>query len=643
MTTLLRLLASTLVMLLGLAAVPATAAEDFLPPEQAFRFEARALDARTVEVAFTVANGYYLYREQFAFAAEDASVRVAPAQIPPGKVKFDETFAKNVETYRGRVVIRVPVEAAPAAFTLAVTSQGCADAGLCYPPMQSTARVQLVGFGGDGRVSVQAGEGGVAAGAGTAASGAGTSSAAANNATGANTATGATPNAGGSGDGGIDGALRSGHWWLVLGVFFGAGLLLSFTPCVLPMLPILSSIIVGQTGGSTSRSRGFGLALAYSLGMALVYTALGVAAGLAGEGLAAALQNPWVLGGFALMLAALSMSMFGFYELQLPAALRDRLDAGASRFKGGQWAGVFAMGGLSALIVSPCVAAPLAGALLYISQTRDVLLGGSALFALAAGMSVPLLLVGASAGALLPRAGAWMESVKRFFGVLLLGVAWWILSPVLPAAIGVAGWGLLLLISASLFGAFDRLGESSGAGSRLGKAFGVALALLGAAQIVGAMGGATDPLQPLQRFAQKAAPQLTGAAGGGEVTARAATESVPHFQRVKDLNELDAVLRSAGRPVMLDFYADWCVSCKEMEKLTFSDPRVRARLDMMLLVQADVTQNSPADRALLKRFNLFGPPGILFFDAQGRELAAQRVIGYQDATRFLGSLAGVGA
>ena len=641
MTPLLRLIASTLAVLLGLAAVPAMTAEDFLPPEQAFRFEARALDARNVEVAFTVANGYYLYREQFAFAADGAGVRLAPAQIPPGKVKFDETFAKNVETHRGRVVIRVPVEAAPAAFTLAVTSQGCADAGLCYPPMQSAARVQLVGFGGDGRVSVQAVDANAPAAGGATAT-TGTSSAAATSPVATSVRNLATAPAGSAGDGGIDGALRSGHWWLVLGVFFGAGLLLSFTPCVLPMLPILSSIIVGQAGGSTSRSRGFGLALAYSLGMALVYTALGVAAGLAGEGLAAALQNPWVLGGFALMLATLSMSMFGFYELQLPAALRDRLDAGASRFKGGQWAGVFAMGGLSALIVSPCVAAPLAGALLYISQTRDVLLGGSALFALAAGMSVPLLLVGASAGALLPRAGAWMESVKRFFGVLLLGVAWWILSPVLPAPIGVAGWGLLLLMSASLFGAFDRIGESAGAGSRLGKAFGVALALLGAAQIVGAMGGATDPLQPLQRFAQKAVPQGLGAASVGSTTARAAVEDAPRFQRVKDLVELDAVVHSAGRPVMLDFYADWCVSCKEMEKLTFNDPRVRARLDNMLLLQADVTQNTPADRALLKRFNLFGPPGILFFDAQGRELAAQRVIGYQDAARFLGSLDSVG-
>ena len=266
------------------------------------------------------------------------------------------------------------------------------------------------------------------------------------------------------------------------------------------------------------------------------------------------------------------------------------------------------------------------------------MLGGSALFALAAGMSVPLLLVGASAGALLPRAGAWMESVKRFFGVLLLGVAWWILSPVLPAPVAVAGWGLLLLIAASLFGAFDRLGESPSAGSRLGKAFSLALALFGAAQIVGAMGGSTDPLQPLQRFVQKTLPQGSGAA----VADRFASEGAPRFQRVRDLAELDAIVRSAGRPVMLDFYADWCVSCKEMEHLTFSDPRVSARLDRMLLLQVDVTQNSPADRALLKSFNLFGPPGILFFDAQGRELTAQRVIGYQDATRFLGSLTNAG-
>ena len=614
---LLRLLAPLLLINATLA-LAATGVE-FLPPEQAFRFSARALDARNVEVAFDVADGYYMYREPFAFAADGAGVRLAPARIPPGKVKFDETFGKQVETYRGRVVIAVPVEAAPTEFTLTVTSQGCADAGLCYPPMQSAARVQLTGFGGDGRVNVQADAG----------TGADTTPAAAS--------TPMPKAAAASSDSGIEGALRSGRLWLVMGVFFVAGLLLSFTPCVLPMLPILSSIIVGQTGAATSRSRGLSLALAYSLGMALVYTALGVAAGLAGEGLAAALQNPWVLSGFALMLGLLALSMFGFYELQLPAFLRDRLDARASRIQGGRWAGVFAMGGLSALIVSPCVAAPLAGALVYISQTRDVVLGGSALFSLAAGMSVPLLLVGASAGALLPRAGAWMESVKRFFGVLLLGVAWWILSPVLPGPLGVAGWGVLMLVAATSLGAFDRLHEVEGAGARLGKAFGVALAVLGAAQIVGAAAGSSDALQPLLRFAQK-----TSATGPDVAGAQAADGEALHFQRVRDVTELDAAVRSAGRPVMLDFYANWCVSCKEMERFTFNDPRVRARLDKALLLQVDVTRNSAADRELLKRYKLFGPPGILFFDAQGRELASQRVIGYQDTARFLDSLSSAG-
>ena len=619
---LLRLLAPLLLINATLA-LAATGVE-FLPPEQAFRFSARALDARNVEVAFDVADGYYMYREQFAFAADGAGVRLAPARIPPGKVKFDETFGKQVETYRGRVVIAVPVEAAPTEFTLTVTSQGCADAGLCYPPMQSAARVQLTGFGGDGRVNVQADAGAAA------------SAAAATDTTPAAAATPVPKAAAASSDSGIEGALRSGRLWLVMGVFFVAGLLLSFTPCVLPMLPILSSIIVGQTGAATSRSRGLSLALAYSLGMALVYTALGVAAGLAGEGLAAALQNPWVLSGFALMLGLLALSMFGFYELQLPTFLRDRLDARASRIQGGRWAGVFAMGGLSALIVSPCVAAPLAGALVYISQTRDVLLGGSALFSLAAGMSVPLLLVGASAGALLPRAGAWMESVKRFFGVLLLGVAWWILSPVLPGPLAVAGWGVLMLVAATSLGAFDRLHEVEGAGARLGKAFGVALAVLGAAQIVGAAAGSSDALQPLLRFAQKTSDKTSAA------DAVTADGEALHFQRVRDVTELDAAVRSAGRTVMLDFYADWCVSCKEMERFTFNDPRVRARLDKALLLQVDVTRNSAADRELLKRYKLFGPPGILFFDAQGRELASQRVIGYQDTARFLDSLSSAG-
>jgi thiol:disulfide interchange protein DsbD len=424
-----------------IALQPARAAEDqFLEPDKAFQFSARPHDAKSVAVTFAIAPGYYLYREQFKFAAAGAALGT-PA-IPPGKVKFDETFQKNVETYRNAITILVPVEQAGAEFRLVVTSQGCADAGLCYPPMQSAAAIGLTGFGGAGTARVEP---------------PGSSLGGASLATSAST-TPTAPEATG-----IDAVLRGGSFWPIVGAFFIAGLLLSLTPCVLPMLPIVSSIIVGQADSGSgpalagagagsasasagpSRGRGLALAASYSFGMAVVYTAFGVFAGLAGEGLAAALQNPWVLGAFALGLVALSLSMFGVYELQLPSSISGRINDAARKLPGGKAAGVFAMGGVSALIVSPCVAAPLAGALLYLSQTRDVWLGGTALFSLAAGMSVPLLLVGASAGALLPRAGAWMVEVKAAFGVLLLGVALWTVQPILPGSLALALWGLLAL------------------------------------------------------------------------------------------------------------------------------------------------------------------------------------------------------
>jgi thiol:disulfide interchange protein DsbD len=353
--------------------------------------------------------------------------------------------------------------------------------------------------------------------------------------------------------------------------------------------------------------------------MALVYSALGIAAGLAGEGLAAWLQTPWVLALFALALVALSLSMFGFYELQLPAALRGALAQSSQRLRGGRLAGVFAMGGLSALIVSPCVAAPLAGALVYLSQTRDVALGGSALFALAAGMSVPLLLLGASAGALLPKAGAWMDDVKRLFGLLLLGVAIWIVQPVLPASLSLALWGALLI------GAAAWLGLPVRGAPAWRRALGLVAAVAGALQLIGAASGGTDPIQPLSHL------------GSRNASARHL-----RFEPVRSIAELDATLAGAGRPVMLDFYADWCVSCKEMERFTFSDPRVRDRLAGALLLKADVTKNSADDRALMRRFGLFGPPGTLFFDASGRERSDVRVIGYQDAGRFLQTLSAAG-
>ena len=423
LTPWLRLLAA---LLLFAAAVAAPAADDFLDPDVAFKLAARALDERTVEVTLTVAPGYYLYREQFKFAATGATL--GSPTLPVGKTKFDETFQKNVETYRDVVRINVPVQQASSKFELLVTNQGCADKGLCYPPQQRGVEVRLTGFGGDGSVRVMAASESLAQPA-VASADASVDSASAR----------ARPTFAAD-DAGIDSALRGGRFWPVVGVFFVAGILLSLTPCVLPMLPILSSIIVGH-GTQVSRGRGIALAASYSLGMALVYTALGVAAGLAGEGLAAALQNPWVLALFAAGLVALALSMFGVYDLQLPPALTGRLSRVSHRLPAGRLASVFAMGGVSALIVSPCVAAPLAGALVYLSQTRDVWLGGNALFSLAAGMSVPLLLVGASAGALLPRAGGWMDEVKRFFGLLLLGVAIWTVQSVLPGALALALWG----------------------------------------------------------------------------------------------------------------------------------------------------------------------------------------------------------
>ena len=415
-------------------------------------------------------------------------------------------------------------------------------------------------------------------------------------------------------------------------------MLLAFTPCVLPMVPILSSIIVGQADRVPTRTTGLLLAVAYSLGLALVYTLLGVAAGLAGEGLAAALQTPLVLGTFAALLVLLSLSMFGFYELQVPAGVQARLaqwsgtvgGAGRGGVSAARFAGVFAMGALSALIVGPCVAAPLAGALLYISQTRDVVVGGVALFSLAVGMSVPLLLVGLSAGSLLPRVGAWMETVKHFFGVLLFAVALWMVTPVLPVWLVMAAWAVLAIVGAVFLRVLDPLGADARGTQRLAKGLGVVLMIFGVVEVVGLASGGRDVLRPLGQFARQ---------GGGEA-AVAGTSALP-FERVKSVADLDRRIASAGKPVLLDFYADWCVSCKEMEQSTYTDARVASRMREFLLLKADVTANDADDRALLRRFALFGPPGIIFFDRDGKHLVDAGVIGFQDADRFLSSLTAV--
>ena len=503
-------------------AVPAASTDNLLEPEKAFRMSARALDADTVEVSFAIAEGYYMYRERFRLAVDPGTrAKLGEPQFPPGARKKDEFFGE-VETYRKQVVFRVPVtdlEGADRTLRFTVTSQGCADVGVCYIPMDSKAMVQLAAFSGAlpaARKDVPTGSTSILSAQ--------------------------------SSDLEIARLFESGGTIFVLGSFLGFGLLLAFTPCVLPMVPILSGIIAGE-GKDLGKLRALLLSLAYVLGMAVAYAAAGVAAAWSGTLLASALQNAWVLGVFALVFVALALSMFGVYELQLPGFLHHRLHATHGRLQGGQVASVAAMGALSAVIVSPCVAAPLAGALLYISQTRDVALGGSALFAMAIGMGIPLLVVGVSEGALLPKSGPWMVRVKHVFGVLLLAVALWIVWPVLRPSAGNAD-----------------------------------------------------------------------------------------FVRVSSIAELEQKLISPGKPVMLDFYADWCVSCKEMEALTFNDARVKPKLDAMLLLQADVTANTEEHKALLKRFHLFGPPGIIFFDAQGREIKGLRVIGYQNAERFLKTL-----
>lgn len=578
---------------IGLLLAPlARAADDFLDPEAAFKFSARMLDAKTAEVNYAIAPGYYMYRERFHFKADGA--KLGTPVIPPGKIKFDDTFQKEVEIYHDSVTIRVPVEAS-GPFTLTVTGQGCADKGLCYPPMESTAKLTPAAAGA-----------GTAAAPPSAAAGADTAAAPSQTTQPAQRTSDSEMNK-------IEASLNSGKLLVILPLFLLLGLGLAFTPCVLPMVPILSSIIVGDRN-TTSRGRGLMLSGVYSFGMAIVYTIFGVAAGLAGEGLAAALQNPWVLGAFALLMVAMSLSMFGFYQLQMPAALQTRLTQASERQAAGKLAGVFVMGALSALIVGPCVAAPLAGTLVFISQTHNVMVGGSALFAMAVGMSVPLLLVGASAGTLLPRAGAWMDGVKRFFGVLMLATALWMVSPMIPAQAQMLGWAALGIG----YGAYLFRPNTGW----VAKAFAMAFACLGLLQLVGAATGGRDVLAPLAHL------------GGGQ-----SQSPGPKFVRVNSTDELNAKLADTqGKPAMLDFYADWCVSCKEMEKFTFSDPRVQSQLANMVLLQADVTANNAQDKALLKRFNLFGPPGIIFFDKQGREIPGGRVIGYQDTEKFLRSL-----
>jgi thioredoxin:protein disulfide reductase len=623
--------------------VASAANEDFLPPEKAFALTAQVLDSKTVRLNWNIADGYYLYQERISVEADASQGKLGAVAMPKGEEKFDKNFNKTMVVYKHQLSLDVPIEKANASLPITVGYQGCAVAGLCYPPTTADLKVALAIYGASAD-SVKVEANGDLFGGGAQAVAAATPLAAPAMLAGAAAALPVPANSDGKiavvdanrtqpATDSIATTLASGSLLKTMGVFWIAGLLLAFTPCVLPMVPILSSLIAGQSGVVTRR-KGFLLALAYSLGMALIYAGFGVAAGLAGEGLAAALQNPWVLGGFALMLSAMALSMFGVYELQLPSSIQTGATNFSNKFKGGSYVGVFIMGGVSALVVGPCVAAPLAGALVYISQTRDVVLGGLALFAMALGMSVPLLLVGASAGSLLPRAGMWMERVKQVFGMMLFGVAIWMVSPVLPAAVHMLLWAAWLLMAAALLGGLGGHAHDQKA-HPAARTAGIGAAALAAVLLMGAASGGQSILQPLAH--------LKGAGG----TAMAATISpgtgghALAFERVSNVAQLETALQQAGQkgqPVMLDFYADWCVSCKEYDAFTFSDQSVKKRLSKVRLLQADVTKNSADDKALMKRFGLFGPPGIVFFDANGTSSITHKVIGYQKTSEFHASL-----
>lgn len=631
------LLAIAVLGLLAWLAAPrlAQAEPEFLDPAVAFVPTAAMSDPLVLDVHYQIAPEYYMYRERFEVRVrapdgrmlvflpstltlpEDVAAVGPPAwpgvpSLPRGTVKYDPTFERDMEVYHHGVTLRVPLQAGePGPLAVEITSQGCADAGLCYPPMTEELFLEAID-GGYRAVGAQVVEqvppprDEMPGASGARVSG-----------------TAGGDSIFGLGDTGMAAWLAEAGLGSILLFSLLFGVLLSFTPCVLPMVPILLAVITGGSQ-SPSRLRGLGLAACYVLGMSLVYTALGVAAGLLGAGLAAWLQSPWVLGTFAVLLALFGLAMLDVFTLQAPVGLQSALQARAARMPGGRAGGVFLTGMVSALIVGPCVAAPLAGILLFISQTGDVVVGGASLFAMAWGEGLLLLAVGAGAGALLPRAGAWMDQIKSGFGVLLLATAWWMARPLVPGALYVAGWSWLAFWVALMLW---RASQGNGAGLRLGvRALAILLALWAGAQFLGLLAGGRDMLRPLAPFT-----------AGQSVTAIAAVDPEAiraRFIRIESVSDLDARLAATDRPVMLDFYADWCVSCIEMEKFTFSDPEVARRMSDVLLLQADVTRMTASDRELLARFKLFGPPGIIFFDHQGSVLPDARVIGFMKAADF---------
>ena len=597
-------------------------AGEFLEPDVAFQQKSQLNSDQSVQLDWVIAPGYNFYKEKLQVVVGETDI-VNKLNLPTAYKKFDKNFNKDVEVYHDKLSVSIPKELMTQNGVLKLQYQGCSDEGLCYSPIDKS--FQLAGGKLIPIADVATTAAAVSSASVISSAAAGTLSTAAVEKSKANLPVDEVLLA--------QSTLQSGSLIGIALSFLGFGLLLAFTPCVLPMVPILSSIIVGGSNDGKPK-KGFLLAVAYSLGMIMVYTSLGVAAGLAGEGLAAALQKPAVLIFFAAMLFLLSLSMFDVYQLQLPGFIQNRLSNSSMNMQGGRFVSVFIMGALSALIVGPCVAGPLAGALIYISQSRDVVLGGLALFSMAVGMSVPLLLTGASAGALLPKAGAWMTGVKYFFGLMLMATAIWMLQSVMSQSVWMALWGAWLITCAIFLKVFDGLGANASVAMRFGKVLSVMLMVFGVMELLGAGLGAKDVLRPLE--------PLTAAKRAGDMGNLADSGAKSHitFERISTLADLQQKLQGSKQVVMLDFYADWCTSCIEMEKFTFSDPAVQKRLANVKMLQIDVTKNSPADQQLMKQFKVFGPPALLTFDPQGNEMSSARVIGFLPPEKFKAHLDG---
>lgn len=583
---------------------PISGTVEFLPVDEAFRPDVILLPENKLQVEWVIANEYYLYKHRFKFEATQG-VELQQAEIPAGLKKNDEFFGE-VEVYYRLLSVIIPFQGNQKEFELTVGYQGCADAGLCYPPETKSYRVDTVSLDVEQLLKSKAGKQKIRSEGKT--SGKRVPEIARNNTT---------------KEGSLAAAIADETLWMVMLLFFMAGIGLAFTPCVLPMVPILSSIIVGQKQIPT-RFKAFSLSMTYVLGMAITYAGLGTLVGYFGAefNIQAKLQSPWILSTFALLFVILSLAMFGFYELQLPERLRDKLAAVSQGQQGGEYVGVAIMGILSSLVVSPCVSAPLAGALIYISATGDAVIGGLALLALGLGMGAPLVVIGSSGGDLLPRAGAWMNSVKAVFGVMLLAVAIWMLERIVPASVTLALWAVLAIVCGVYLGALDSVSDSGW--PQLWKGMGVISIVYGIILLIGAASGANDPFDPLQNVS------------GG---AQAREETRVSFRPVQDLNSLQQILAaenfdSVKRPIMFDFYADWCVSCKIMERDVFNDPEIKTLLANFQLLQIDITANNEDHQTVLSHFNLFGPPAILFFDTEGKELPQFRIQGELNRDEF---------